>query len=84
VPDPVRKRLLSPRFAISLSLGLQYGVPLEAFAEKFTNMRFEPVRGPRRMRVVHSFPFHIADCGAFRSVVHRRHEGEDHDQLLGS
>jgi ribonucleoside-diphosphate reductase alpha chain len=29
-------------FAISLSLGLQYGVPLEAFAEKFTNMRFEP------------------------------------------
>ena len=29
-------------FAISLSLGLQYGVPLEAFVEKFTNMRFEP------------------------------------------
>jgi ribonucleoside-diphosphate reductase alpha chain len=29
-------------FAISLSLGLQYGVPIEAFAEKFTNMRFEP------------------------------------------
>jgi ribonucleoside-diphosphate reductase alpha chain len=29
-------------FAISVSHGLQYGVPLEAFAEKFTNMRFEP------------------------------------------
>ncbi len=29
-------------FAIGLSLGLQYGVPLEAFIEKFTNMRFEP------------------------------------------
>ena len=29
-------------FAISVSLGLQYGVPLEAFVEKFTNMRFEP------------------------------------------
>ena len=29
-------------FAISVSLGLQYGVPLQAFAEKFTNMRFEP------------------------------------------
>lgn len=29
-------------FAISLSLGLQYGVPLRAFVEKFTNMRFEP------------------------------------------
>ena len=29
-------------FAISVSLGLQYGVPIQAFAEKFTNMRFEP------------------------------------------
>jgi ribonucleoside-diphosphate reductase alpha chain len=29
-------------FAISLSLGLQYGVPLEAYVSKFMNMRFEP------------------------------------------
>jgi ribonucleoside-diphosphate reductase alpha chain len=29
-------------FAIAVSLGLQYGVPLEAFASKFINMRFEP------------------------------------------
>ncbi|MGZ6965909.1 MAG: TSCPD domain-containing protein, partial [Acidimicrobiia bacterium] len=29
-------------FAISVSLGLQYGVPLKAFVEKFTSMRFEP------------------------------------------
>ena len=29
-------------FAIAVSLGLQYGVPLEAFAKKFVNMRFEP------------------------------------------
>ena len=29
-------------FAISVSHGLQYGVPLEAFVEMFTNMRFEP------------------------------------------
>ena len=29
-------------FAISLSIGLQYGVPLEAFVSKFMNMRFEP------------------------------------------
>ena len=29
-------------FAISVSLGLQYGVPMRAFVEKFTNMRFEP------------------------------------------
>ena len=29
-------------FAISMSLGLQYGVPLEAYVSKFMNMRFEP------------------------------------------
>jgi adenosylcobalamin-dependent ribonucleoside-diphosphate reductase len=29
-------------FAISVSHGLQYGVPLRAFVEAFTNMRFEP------------------------------------------
>jgi ribonucleoside-diphosphate reductase alpha chain len=29
-------------FAISVSLGLQYGVPLEAYTQKFVNMRFEP------------------------------------------
>ncbi|MBW3602286.1 MAG: vitamin B12-dependent ribonucleotide reductase [Actinobacteria bacterium] len=29
-------------FAISVSLGLQYGVPLEAYVSKFINMRFEP------------------------------------------
>jgi len=29
-------------FAISVSIGLQYGVPLETFVEKFTNSRFEP------------------------------------------
>jgi ribonucleoside-diphosphate reductase alpha chain len=29
-------------FAISVSHGLQYGVPLQAFVKAFTNMRFEP------------------------------------------
>ena len=29
-------------FAISVSHGLQYGVPLKAFVEMYTNMRFEP------------------------------------------
>ncbi len=29
-------------FAISVSYGLQYGVPLSAFVKKFTNVRFEP------------------------------------------
>jgi ribonucleoside-diphosphate reductase alpha chain len=29
-------------FAIAVSIGLQYGVPLETFASKFINMKFEP------------------------------------------
>ena len=29
-------------FSISISIGLQYGVPLETFVQKFVNMRFEP------------------------------------------
>ena len=29
-------------FSIAISVGLQYGVPLETYISKFTNMRFEP------------------------------------------
>jgi len=29
-------------FSISVSIGLQYGVPLETFVQKFTNVSFEP------------------------------------------
>ncbi|MDR0436245.1 MAG: vitamin B12-dependent ribonucleotide reductase [Propionibacteriaceae bacterium] len=29
-------------FSIAVSIGLQYGVPLESFVQKFTNLRFEP------------------------------------------
>jgi ribonucleoside-diphosphate reductase alpha chain len=29
-------------FSIAISIALQYGVPLEQYVEKFTNMRFEP------------------------------------------
>ncbi|HEX7168324.1 MAG TPA: vitamin B12-dependent ribonucleotide reductase, partial [Acidimicrobiales bacterium] len=29
-------------FSISISLGLQHGVPLKTFVQKYTNMRFEP------------------------------------------
>src|SRR5690606_18680237 len=35
-------RSLLNSFAISVSVGLQYGVPLEEFVEKFTFTRFEP------------------------------------------
>lgn len=33
---------ITDAFAIAVSLGLQYGVPLEAFVSKFRGMRFEP------------------------------------------
>jgi ribonucleoside-diphosphate reductase alpha chain len=33
---------LMDAWAISLSIGLQYGVPLKTFADKFTNMKFDP------------------------------------------
>jgi ribonucleoside-diphosphate reductase alpha chain len=29
-------------FSIAISVGLQYGIPLESYIAKFTNMRFEP------------------------------------------
>ncbi|MDP9406627.1 MAG: vitamin B12-dependent ribonucleotide reductase [Actinomycetota bacterium] len=29
-------------FSVAISIGLQYGVPLEAYVSKFVNMRFEP------------------------------------------
>ena len=29
-------------FSIAVSIGLQYGVPLQTFVDKFTNLRFEP------------------------------------------
>ncbi len=27
---------------MSISVGLQYGIPLESYVSKFTNLRFEP------------------------------------------
>ena len=35
-------RSLMNNFAIAVSIGLQYGVPLEEFVEAFTFTRFEP------------------------------------------
>ena len=29
-------------FSIAVSIGLQYGVPLETYVKKFVNMRFDP------------------------------------------
>jgi ribonucleoside-diphosphate reductase alpha chain len=33
---------LMDAFSVAISVGLQYGVPLETYVAKFTNMRFEP------------------------------------------
>ena len=33
---------LKKPFSIAVSIGLQYGVPLETYVQKFTNLRFEP------------------------------------------
>jgi ribonucleoside-diphosphate reductase alpha chain len=33
---------LMDAFSIAISIALQYGVPLESYVEKFTNLRFEP------------------------------------------
>ena len=40
-------------FSISVSYGLQYGVPLRNFVEAFTNTRFEPAGHHRRPRPAH-------------------------------
>src|SRR5207244_11462100 len=29
-------------FSMAISVGLQYGIPLDSYVAKFTNMRFEP------------------------------------------
>ena len=35
-------------FSMAISVGLQYGIPLESYVAKFTNMRFEPAGHDRR------------------------------------
>ena len=35
-------------FSMAISVGLQYGIPLESYVAKFTNMRFEPAGHHRR------------------------------------
>ncbi len=50
-------RSLMNNFAIAVSIGLQYGVPLEEFVEAFTFVRFEPsgmVEGNDRIRMATS------------------------------
>lgn len=57
-------RSLMNCFAIAISLGLQYGVPLEEFVEAYTFMRFEP-NGP-----VHGHD-HIKMCSSLMDYIMR-------------
>jgi len=55
-------RSLMNCFAIAISLGLQYGVPLEEFVESFTFMRFEPngpVHGHEQIKMCNSIMDYI-------------------------
>jgi ribonucleoside-diphosphate reductase alpha chain len=49
-------------FAISVSLGLQYGVPLKAYVSKFMNMRFDPagMTDDEEIRFAHSIIDYLA------------------------
>jgi ribonucleoside-diphosphate reductase alpha chain len=85
-------------FAISVSLGLQYGVPLEAYTQKFINMRFEPsgMTGDPDIRFASSLVDYIfrrlaleylpeekrAGLGV-RSVTERRADLEDDPETEG-
>jgi ribonucleoside-diphosphate reductase alpha chain len=51
-------RATANALAIAVSLGLQYGVPLEKFVDTFAGMRFEPagvVQGHERVKMASSF-----------------------------
>ena len=67
-------------FAISVSHGLQYGVPLEAFVEMFTNMRFEPagMTDDPDIRFASSLVDYIFRRLAVEYLRHRQARGAGH------
>ena len=59
-------------FAIAVSVGLQYGVPLETFVQKFTNLKFEPAGSDGRSGHPHGAVDHglrVPAVGAGLSVL---------------
>ncbi|NLE98959.1 MAG: vitamin B12-dependent ribonucleotide reductase, partial [Propionibacterium sp.] len=48
-------------FSIAVSIGLQYGVPLDSFVQKFTNLKFEPagMTDDADIRIAQSFMDYI-------------------------
>src|SRR5262249_60043111 len=57
-------------FATAISLGLQYGVPLETFVRKFSYMRFEPegITGNPEIPFAKSMPDYIMHWLASRFI----------------
>ena len=52
-------------FAIAISLGLQYGVPLEEFVDAFIDTKFEPsgkVIGNDRILRNRTFDYYLGAC----------------------
>ena len=70
-------------FATSISLGLQYGVPLEDFVRKFSYMRFEPegMTGNPEIPFAKSMPDYIMRWVASRFIEDTGHARgtRDHD-----
>jgi ribonucleoside-diphosphate reductase alpha chain len=64
-------------FAISVSLGLQYGVPLEAYVGKFMNMRFEPagMTDDQEIRFASSLVDYLARKLAIEYLPYESREG---------
>src|SRR3954452_14942653 len=65
-------------FATAISIGLQYGVPLETFVDKFSYMRFEPegITGNPEIPFAKSMPDYIVRWLASRFI-------DDIDELEG-
>ena len=63
-------RGLMNAFATAISLGLQYGVPLEDFVRKFSYMRFEPegITGNPEIPFAKSLPDYIMRWVASRFI----------------
>jgi ribonucleoside-diphosphate reductase alpha chain len=63
-------------FATAISIGLQYGVPLEVFVKKFSYMRFDPegITGNPEIPFAKSMPDYIMRWLASRFI-------DDHDTL---
>jgi ribonucleoside-diphosphate reductase alpha chain len=65
-------------FMIAVSVGMQYGVPLEVFVSKFAHMRFEPsgMTNDPDIRIAKSIPDYI-----FRWMGKRFLDGDRHAEL---